>query len=166
MLSTLNSFKNFREAYVLGGDHPHESVYLLQHFMNNNFENMNFPRLSVAAVVLFAHAVLPVYAAFEKPAGPWRTSFREWQPARRPSKMSKGATLFLAFGCPAVCCCLWLFTIGLLVSFPPRRCSGCLAHCWGRAAPLLWEGLPQGFSLMGYYEVFFATPDYLVQSSG
>ncbi|MFR7485769.1 MAG: carbohydrate ABC transporter permease, partial [Acutalibacter sp.] len=47
LLSTLNSFKNFREAYVLGGDHPHESVYMLQHFMNNNFENMNFPRLSV-----------------------------------------------------------------------------------------------------------------------
>lgn len=36
---------------MLGGDHPHESIYMLQHFMNNNFENMNFPRLSVAAVV-------------------------------------------------------------------------------------------------------------------
>ena len=43
ILSSLNAFKNFREAFVLGGDHPHESIYMLQHFMNNNFENMNFP---------------------------------------------------------------------------------------------------------------------------
>ena len=33
ILSTLNAFKNFREAFVLGGDHPHESIYMLQHFM-------------------------------------------------------------------------------------------------------------------------------------
>lgn len=26
ILSTLNAFKNFREAFVLGGDHPHESI--------------------------------------------------------------------------------------------------------------------------------------------
>ena len=69
ILSSLNAFKNFREAFVLGGDHPHESIYMLQHFMNNNFENMNFPRLSVAAGGVFCAAVLPVCPALEEP--PW-----------------------------------------------------------------------------------------------
>ncbi len=93
LLSTLNSFKNFREAYVLGGDHPHESVYLLQHFMNNNFENMNFPRLSVAAVVFFA-MLFCLYTLFLKsPLGRGEPAFES--SGRRPSKMSKGATLFL-----------------------------------------------------------------------
>ena len=30
------------------------SIYLLQHFLNNNFESLNYQRLSVAAVMLFA----------------------------------------------------------------------------------------------------------------
>lgn len=54
VISVLNSFKSFREAFLIGGAHPHESIYLLQHFMNNNFENLNYPRLSVAAITVFA----------------------------------------------------------------------------------------------------------------
>lgn len=54
VISLLNAFKCFREAFLLGGDHPDDSIYLLQHFMNNNFQNLNYPRLAVAAVVVFA----------------------------------------------------------------------------------------------------------------
>lgn len=53
VLSIINCFKSFREAMVLGGTHPHDSIYMLQHFMNNNFENLNYQRLSVAAVMIF-----------------------------------------------------------------------------------------------------------------
>ena len=159
LLSTLNSFKNFREAYVLGGDHPHESVYMLQHFMNNNFENMNFPRLSVAAVVLFALLFCLYTLLLKSPLGRGEPAFES--SGRRPSKMSKGATLFLALAA-----LLFLlpvaFTIGC--SFlSPQEVQRVFGPLLGEGSAAVVGGLPQGFSLMGYYEVFFATPDYLVK---
>lgn len=54
IISIINSFKSFREAYLLGGNSPHESIYMLQHFLNNNFQNLNYSRLSVAALITFA----------------------------------------------------------------------------------------------------------------
>ena len=53
IVSIINSFKSFREAYLLGGANPHESIYMLQHFMNNNFQNLSYQRLSVAALLVF-----------------------------------------------------------------------------------------------------------------
>jgi multiple sugar transport system permease protein len=47
------AFKAFREAYALAGDYPDTSIYMLQHFMKNNFANLNYARLSVAAVMTF-----------------------------------------------------------------------------------------------------------------
>ena len=41
------------EHYQVAQEHPHESVYMLQHFLNNSFENLNYQRLSVASVLLF-----------------------------------------------------------------------------------------------------------------
>lgn len=35
VISLLNSFKVFREAYLVAGSYPHESMYLLQHLFNN-----------------------------------------------------------------------------------------------------------------------------------
>ncbi|MCL2839904.1 MAG: sugar ABC transporter permease [Defluviitaleaceae bacterium] len=53
LMSIINSFKVFREVYLLMGAYPHESVYMLQHFMNNNFFSLNYPRLT-AATTLFS----------------------------------------------------------------------------------------------------------------
>lgn len=53
VVSIANSFKSFREAYLLGGNTPSTSIYMLQHFLNNNFQNANYARLSVAAISLF-----------------------------------------------------------------------------------------------------------------
>ena len=53
VISIINSFKSFREAFLLGGTMPHKSIYMLQHFMNNNFSNLNYQRLSVAALIVF-----------------------------------------------------------------------------------------------------------------
>ncbi len=53
VMSVINSFKCFREAYLLGGQYPDESIYMLQHFMNNNFASLNYQRLSVAAILVF-----------------------------------------------------------------------------------------------------------------
>ena len=53
VFSLINAFQCFREMFLVGGEHPHESVYMLQHFLNNSFESLNYQRLSVASVLLF-----------------------------------------------------------------------------------------------------------------
>ena len=52
ILSLINSFKVFREVYMLTGDYPYDSLYLLQHFMNNTFQSLDYQRLSAAAIIL------------------------------------------------------------------------------------------------------------------
>ena len=52
ILSLINSFKVFREVYLLTGDYPYEKLYMLQHFMNNTFKSLDYQNLSAAAVVM------------------------------------------------------------------------------------------------------------------
>ncbi len=52
ILSLINSFKVFREVYLLTGDSPYEKLYMLQHFMNNTFKSLDYQKLSAAAVVM------------------------------------------------------------------------------------------------------------------
>ena len=52
IMSLINSFKVFREVYLLTGNYPYDSMYTLQHFMNNTFSNFEYPKLSTAAIVL------------------------------------------------------------------------------------------------------------------
>lgn len=51
VLSLLNAFKAYREAYLVSGNYPHTSIYLLQHTMNNWFTGLEIEKLSAAAVV-------------------------------------------------------------------------------------------------------------------
>lgn len=51
VLSFLNSFKVFREAYLVAGNYPHESIYMTQHLFNNWFQSFSFDKLSAAAVM-------------------------------------------------------------------------------------------------------------------
>lgn len=52
IMSLINSFKVFREVYLLTGDYPHENLYLLQHFMNNTFRSLDYQKLSAAAIMM------------------------------------------------------------------------------------------------------------------
>lgn len=52
ILSLINSFKVFREIYLLSGDYPYDSIYMLQHFMNNTFRNLDYQKLSAAAILM------------------------------------------------------------------------------------------------------------------
>jgi multiple sugar transport system permease protein len=52
ILSTINSFKVFREVYLLTGSYPYESIYILQHYMNNMFNSLNYQKLSAAAIIM------------------------------------------------------------------------------------------------------------------
>ena len=52
LLSLINSFKVFREAYLVAGSYPHESMYLLQHLFNNWFLSLELGRITAAAVIV------------------------------------------------------------------------------------------------------------------
>lgn len=51
VLSFLNSFKVFREAWLVAGDYPHQSMYLIQHLYNNWFRELSFDKIAAAAVI-------------------------------------------------------------------------------------------------------------------
>ena len=52
ILTIYNSFRCFREAYLIGGSHPNEQLYSIQHFLQNNFMNMNYARLEAASILV------------------------------------------------------------------------------------------------------------------
>ncbi len=65
ILSLINSFKVFREVYLLAGDYPYESLYMLQHFMNNTFRSLDYQKLSAAAVVMALVMVVVIWLLFK-----------------------------------------------------------------------------------------------------
>lgn len=60
ILSFLNSFKIYREAYLVAGAYPQQDMYLLQHLFNNWFVNLDFDKMAAAAVCVggFLFAVI------------------------------------------------------------------------------------------------------------
>lgn len=61
VLSLVNSTKIFRESFLLYSEYPDRSVYMLQNYLNNHFEKLNYQNISTAAVV-FAIVVYTVVA--------------------------------------------------------------------------------------------------------
>jgi multiple sugar transport system permease protein len=52
IMSVVNSFKVFREVYLLAGAYPQDSIYTLQHFMNNMFSSLDYQKLTSAAFIM------------------------------------------------------------------------------------------------------------------
>ena len=64
ILSLINSFKVFREVYLLTGDYPYGDLYMLQHFMNNIFRSLDYQRLAAAAVLMTIAMVIIILVLF------------------------------------------------------------------------------------------------------
>lgn len=64
IMSLVNSFKVFREIYLLTGSYPYDSLYMLQHFMNNAFQNLDYQKLFPAAIVMCIAMVIIVGILF------------------------------------------------------------------------------------------------------
>ncbi len=64
ILSLINSFKVFREVYLLTGDHPYDSLYMLQHFMNNVLQKLDYQKLSAASIIMFIFMVIIIGILF------------------------------------------------------------------------------------------------------
>lgn len=61
VLSLVNSFKVFREAYLIAGSYPHESIYMLQHLFHNWFLNLEMQKLYTGAVLMAAVLTVLLY---------------------------------------------------------------------------------------------------------
>lgn len=51
VLAALSSLKVFREAYLVAGEYPHDSIYMVQHIFNNWFRNLEIDKLAAGAVI-------------------------------------------------------------------------------------------------------------------
>lgn len=61
IMSLINSFKVFREVYLLTGDYPYDTLYMLQHYMNNKFAALDYQMLSAAAIIMFIIVSVLIY---------------------------------------------------------------------------------------------------------
>lgn len=69
VLSLLNSFKVFREAYLVAGSYPDDSMYMMQHLFNNWFGALALDKMSAASVLLsivILMFILGLYKAWGK----------------------------------------------------------------------------------------------------
>ena len=65
IMSLINSFKVFREIYLMTGDYPYSSLYMMQHFMNNTFASLDYQKLSSAAIIMFIVVSVLVYIMYQ-----------------------------------------------------------------------------------------------------
>lgn len=64
IMSIVNSFKVFRETYMIAGEYPQERIYMLQHYMNNMFKSLDYQKLTSAAFLMAAVIVVLVAVLF------------------------------------------------------------------------------------------------------
>jgi len=64
IMSLISSFKIFREVYLLTGDYPYDTLYMLQHFMNNAFTHLDYSKLSAGAISMCVVMIIVVGVLF------------------------------------------------------------------------------------------------------
>ncbi len=62
VISFLNTFKVFREAYLVAGSYPQERIYLISHLFNNWFLSLSVDKMAAGAVLLSVVTGAAVYA--------------------------------------------------------------------------------------------------------
>lgn len=68
IFAIINSFKIYREIYALAGSHPVSGLYLLQHYLNNVFRNLNYQNMSTASLIicLILFAIIGIICMLER----------------------------------------------------------------------------------------------------
>lgn len=64
LMSIINSFKVFRETYLIAGDYPYDSIYMMQHYMNNMFFSLDVQKLTAAATLMVICILVIVLGIF------------------------------------------------------------------------------------------------------
>ena len=73
LLSVVNAFKIYREAYLVAGSYPPQIIYLLPHLLNNWFADLSLGKLAAASMLLLAAFALLAFllvAAWRRDARP------------------------------------------------------------------------------------------------
>lgn len=69
ILALTGTFKSYRESYLLTGEYPDKSIYMIQHMFHNWFRNMSMEKMSAAAVVIVCIFAVIVYPFRKKGDG-------------------------------------------------------------------------------------------------
>ena len=65
IISIINSFKVFKEIYILTGPYPNNSIYMLQHYMNNLFHKLEYSKLVTASIIMSFVILIVVMILFK-----------------------------------------------------------------------------------------------------
>ena len=65
LMTFINSFKVFREIYLLFGEYPPQYIYMLQHYMNNQFMAANLSKLTSASYIISFVFIIIMLALFK-----------------------------------------------------------------------------------------------------
>lgn len=66
IMTFVNSFKVFKEIYIITGEYPPDGLYVLQHYMNNMFLSLNYSKLVSAVYILTIAVVIFVVCIFRE----------------------------------------------------------------------------------------------------
>ena len=71
IMSVVQSLRVFKEVYLLYGSYPDPSVYLVQHYMNNHFNKLNYQNLTSGAIMfaLMVGGIVSSYYWIERRRG-------------------------------------------------------------------------------------------------
>jgi len=65
LLSVINSYRVYKDVFILQGNYPNSRIYMLQHYMNNQFGHLQYQNLTAAAflfsLLIFGFAMLFFY---------------------------------------------------------------------------------------------------------
>lgn len=59
VLSVVNSFRVYREAYLLAGSYPDASIYLIPHLFAHWFLGLDIQKMTAAAVMMTGVCLIP-----------------------------------------------------------------------------------------------------------
>ena len=69
ILAITGSLKSYRECYLLAGEYPDKSIYMIQHLFHNWFRDMSVEKMSASAVVIVCIFIVIVYPFRKKGGG-------------------------------------------------------------------------------------------------
>lgn len=62
LLSIINIFKIYREAYLIGGNYPNKHIYMIQHIFNNWFKTLDFNKLAAGSIIMTLFLFILIFA--------------------------------------------------------------------------------------------------------
>ncbi|RKD31954.1 carbohydrate ABC transporter permease [Thermohalobacter berrensis] len=64
IVTIINSFKIFKDIYMLQGSYPNPKIYMLQHYINNKFNDLQYEKLTSSAYIFSLMIFVVVFLLF------------------------------------------------------------------------------------------------------